>query len=1125
MRSKLSSLGVKVNLALLLFFILVWAASGALINHGFDRTQDDATQRSEQALEELGKLALSGVVAGQAEYGGLALENASESGQRAAAFMTAYQAAGAQSQFDPNRLVRAPNGLTYDPDPSRITDVFLPVYVGLTPEVIADIEYSAALDSLLPAMLKSYPGAIREANFDPIAISFLSTNAVIRYYPPVGFTEAFDPNTVLTGLMTRVGPEQNPERKTLWTSPYPDSAGKGIVVTAEVPVYDGDVLRGVLQVDLSLANLVAQVDLLKLTSTGFAFYVDPDGTILQGSSYELIQSEIATGNDQLSTTLDAMRNGNRGEDRVVINGEEMFIGYAPVPGFGGSLAVAASVDELTAEAAAITAGIKDEGEQTIGLTQGAMSVLFVLGLVGATYLNRRLIVKPIAALVTGTRAVAEGDLDARIPAHGDDELATLARSFNEMTSQLRTRSEALEAEGRERQAAQVELSALFAAMTDWVLVVNREGVFVRVPKTSAVPVVTDGESLVGMHLSELLPRAQADAMVANLQRALEERNTFVEEYPVEARDGIHWFSSAVSPISDDEVVIVARDITERVNARQVLEHEVEERTRELRGLLDVSADIGSMLELQPLLDRVVDRIKDIADYARCSVFMVEGTSLVTLNSRSPDAPPIGEFVLRKEDVLPLWDRLSRNLPMIIDDVRGDSDDAMAYRHAVGDLLDTAFRTTSSWMSVPLFTQDRVIGMLTLSHSQPGFYTDRHASLVSGIATQVAVAIENARLYEESQRAARENEALLRADAELFRSLSLDAVLQSLADVTVDVLQADKSIIALTDGFQQRIRASRNITAAGLDHIRERLTSLSFDVSGAPSTFVMSDNETDTRAEARDIWAAEGVRSYVVVSIVTGGRAIGSFLAGFSHLHRFNPSEMRAYQALAERGSVAIQNAELYARSQQAASLEERQRLARELHDSVSQALYGIALGARTARTLLDRDPAQAVEPVDYVLSLAEAGLAEMRALIFELRPESLEIEGLVAALDKQVSATAARHRIEVTADLGEEPQLSLPEKEIFYRVGQEALHNVVKHARAARASVRLVHEAGATVLEVGDDGGGFDAQQAFPGHLGLVSMKERAASIGATLQVASSPGQGTLVRLRKPDDGNGASHP
>ena len=422
------SLGVKVNIALLLFFVLVWVASGALINHGFDRTQDDATERSEQALEELGKLALSGVIAGQAEYGSLAIENASETGQRAATFMNSYRTAGSQPVFDPDRLVRLPNGLAYDPDPNRVTDLLLPAYTSVTPEVISDIEYSAALDSLLPALLTSYPGALRDPNFDPIAVAFISTNAVVRYYPPVGFQEAFDPNTELAGVIDRVGPAKNPERKTLWTRPYSDAAGHGLVVTAEVPVYEGDVMRGMLQVDLSLDKLISQVDQLKLTSTGFAFYIDTDGTIMHTESYELIQSEIAAGNSALSTTLDAMRAGNRGEDRVVIDGKEMFIGYSPMDGFGGSLAVAASVDELTAEAAAITAGIEDKGETTIGQTPGAMSVLFIIGLAGATYLNRRLIVRPIKALVSGTRAVAGGDLDAHIPARGDDELGD-ARPF------------------------------------------------------------------------------------------------------------------------------------------------------------------------------------------------------------------------------------------------------------------------------------------------------------------------------------------------------------------------------------------------------------------------------------------------------------------------------------------------------------------------------------------------------------------------------------------------------------------------------------------------------------------------------------------------------------------------
>jgi signal transduction histidine kinase len=220
-------------------------------------------------------------------------------------------------------------------------------------------------------------------------------------------------------------------------------------------------------------------------------------------------------------------------------------------------------------------------------------------------------------------------------------------------------------------------------------------------------------------------------------------------------------------------------------------------------------------------------------------------------------------------------------------------------------------------------------------------------------------------------------------------------------------------------------------------------------------------------------------------------------------------------AFANQAAVAIDNARLYSRSQRLAVLEERQRIARELHDSVSQALYGIGLGARTARALLDRDPDRAVEPVEYVLSLAEAGLAEMRALIFELRPDALAQEGLVSALDKRAAALHSRYGIEVETDLSEEPQLPLEVKETLYRVAQEALNNVIKHARAQRVAVQLVEEE-ELVLLVEDDGIGFEPQTEYPGHIGLHTMQERMEEIGGTLSIESVPGHGTRVRARAP---------
>jgi signal transduction histidine kinase len=222
-------------------------------------------------------------------------------------------------------------------------------------------------------------------------------------------------------------------------------------------------------------------------------------------------------------------------------------------------------------------------------------------------------------------------------------------------------------------------------------------------------------------------------------------------------------------------------------------------------------------------------------------------------------------------------------------------------------------------------------------------------------------------------------------------------------------------------------------------------------------------------------------------------------------------------AFANHVAVAIENARLHEKAQRLAVLQERQRLARELHDSVSQALYGIALGTRTAHKLLEQtqmandSKAALSEPLEYILSLSEGGLAEMRALIFELRPESLENEGLVTALAKQATAIQARHHIEVKTLFEEEPDVSLTTKEVLYRVGQEALNNIVKHAGATKITVSLSTGDDQLVLEISDNGKGFDQNADFTGHLGLRSMRERVEQVDGTLTINSSSCHGTQI--------------
>lgn len=199
-----------------------------------------------------------------------------------------------------------------------------------------------------------------------------------------------------------------------------------------------------------------------------------------------------------------------------------------------------------------------------------------------------------------------------------------------------------------------------------------------------------------------------------------------------------------------------------------------------------------------------------------------------------------------------------------------------------------------------------------------------------------------------------------------------------------------------------------------------------------------------------------------------------------------------------------------------AVVEERRHLSRELHDSVSQALFGIVLGTLAIKNGLAPGDA-ATEAVDYVLHLAESGLAEMRTLIFELRPESLESEGLVACLQKQVDALAKRYKVNISLEgCQHEPALELPVKHEVYRVIMESLHNIVKHAQAKDCSVHLERLPGEYLVRVEDDGLGFDLPAVPHNRVGLSSMRERVAQLGGRLQIDTAPGRGTRVLVNLP---------
>ena len=197
--------------------------------------------------------------------------------------------------------------------------------------------------------------------------------------------------------------------------------------------------------------------------------------------------------------------------------------------------------------------------------------------------------------------------------------------------------------------------------------------------------------------------------------------------------------------------------------------------------------------------------------------------------------------------------------------------------------------------------------------------------------------------------------------------------------------------------------------------------------------------------------------------------------------------------------------------------EERAHLARELHDSVTQALFSMTLVSRSVEMLLDRDAEAAKRQLVQLRELQREALAEMRALIFELRPGNLEQDGLSRALRTHTAALQGRIGLPVVVESTLDERLPLPVEEVLYRIAQEALHNVVKHAGARQVRVELGRIASGVRLRVADDGKGFDPARVPDGHLGLAGMRARADKIGARFSVKSVPGEGTTIEVVVPN--------
>jgi signal transduction histidine kinase len=541
---------------------------------------------------------------------------------------------------------------------------------------------------------------------------------------------------------------------------------------------------------------------------------------------------------------------------------------------------------------------------------------------------------------------------------------------------------------------------------------------------------------------------------------------------------------------------------------------VEETRDRLRGLVEAGIALSAELSLDALLQKLVETAAEItgARYAALGVIDRARTGLERFVTTGVD-----EETYRRIGELPhgrgvLGVLVREATPLRLHDIADDP-------RSVG--FPPGHPEMKTFLGVPVLLRGAAYGNLYLTEKHDGVdFTEDDEELVRLLAGQAAVAIENARLYESATRWNRQLESLNEVAAALVSETSLVPLLRLIADRLQELIEARLVTIALPapDGSMVVAAASgenaenalrepevsqRSKTRAVLDRRRSERVNSVFD-----------DPEIDQRASRRF-----GYTAGLWVPLVVRDRAVG-VIACHDKLGadpRFSEDDLRLAEGFALRASSAVELSERVQRDALRRVVEaqelERRRLARELHDETGQALTSILLGLKAVEDA--RDAGQRDDAFAELHELVVATLQDVRRLAVELRPKALDDFGLVPALRRLAQSFTEQIGIaaDVEAYLGD-GRLPAEIETALYRLVQEALTNVVKHARASRVSISLVRRTGSVSAVIEDDGVGFSGPSG--DGLGLVGMRERVGLLNGRLVVESRPGRGTTIVAEVP---------
>jgi signal transduction histidine kinase len=536
----------------------------------------------------------------------------------------------------------------------------------------------------------------------------------------------------------------------------------------------------------------------------------------------------------------------------------------------------------------------------------------------------------------------------------------------------------------------------------------------------------------------------------------------------------------------------------------------------LRNLLEASRALTSELSLDALLERIVQVAADLtaSQYAALGVIDRTGTQLERFITHGIDAnsqAAIGDLP-RGRGVLGVLIREAT--PLRLHDLSEDP-------RSVG--FPPGHPPMRSFLGVPILLRGVAYGNLYLTEkTDGGDYTEDDQELVTHLASQAAVAIENARLYEASTRWSRQLESLIEVGNALATETDVSRLLDLVATRLRDLIEARLLTILLPAGPGE-LRFAVAV-GEGAEELVGELMPIASSKSGRVFERRRServDSVIDDPEVSREVTRRLAARAGLWVPLVARDRAIG-VIGAYDKLGEntvFTDMDMRLAETFANRASVAIdlsQRVERDAMRRTVAAQEvERRRLARELHDETGQALTSILLGLGSLEDSLEDDTARAA--VKNVRDLVVSTLQSVRQLAVELRPKVLDDFGLVPALERLTETLVEQSDLEIEFLSRIDDRLPEEVETALYRIVQEALTNVVKHANARQVSIVLARNDRVVTALIEDDGRGFDPAATREGGFGLEGMRERVALLGGTLKVESRKNAGTTLKVEVPD--------